>query len=103
MTTRHAIFAATALLLACIGSSAMAGQYWHRGHGGDWHATHHAIYELENGVALLEADPETDDGYKAPVITRARADVSRLRATLPRAEWRSASPCCYSRAPIYIR
>jgi hypothetical protein len=101
MTMRRAVFACTALLLA--GMPATAGQYWHSGHGGDWRATHYAIYQLENLIALLEADPAVDDGYKAPIITGARADILRLRATLPRPRWRWATPCCYSRRPIYIR
>ena len=48
-----------------------------------WRATRAAIYELENRIAFLEADPEIDDGYKAPIIVRARADICGLRATLP--------------------
>jgi hypothetical protein len=38
-----------------------------------------------------------------PIITRARADILRLRATLHPARWRWASPCCYGRRPIHIR
>ena len=62
-----------------------------------------AIDERENLIALLEANPETDDGYKAPIIDKARAEAWRLRATLPRPQWRWTNPCCYSRRPIYIR
>lgn len=102
MTPRHAIFGGAALLLVCSGAPAMAGQdgYWGHGH---WRAARHAIYDLENGIAFLEADPEIDDGYKAPVVSGNRADVSRLRATLPGAHWRWTRPCCYSRRAIYIR
>lgn len=90
-------------LLAGIGTPAGAEQYWHRGHDGQWREKHGAIYRLENLIALLEADPATDDGFKAPIISRARADIMRLRATLERPRWRWTTPCCYSRRPIYIR
>ncbi len=65
------------LLFACIGSPAIAWE----DENGDWLATHHAIYELENLIAFLEADPQTDDGYKAPIITKARAEIRRLQAS----------------------
>ncbi len=103
MTLRHAVFAGIALIVASGAAPAAAGQHRHGGHAGHWRATHQAIYELGNEIALLEADPEADDGYKAPVITGARADIRRLRATLRPAQWRWTSPCCYSRKPIYIR
>ena len=63
----------------------------------------HTIYELENMIAFLEADPQTDDGYKAPIIRKARAEIRRLQATLAPARWRWTTPCCYSRRPISIR
>ena len=100
------VAACTAGLVAGVGTPATAGEYWHSGYGshdGHWRATHRAIYKLENLIALLEADPATDDGYKAPIINRARADIRRLRATLDRAQWRWSTPCCYSHRPIHIR
>lgn len=100
------VVACTAALVASTGGPATAGQYWHSGYGshdGHWRETHRAIYRLENLIALLEADPATDDGFKAPIINRARADIRRLRATLDRAQWRWPTPCCYSRPPVYIR
>lgn len=103
MISRYAIFAGAAFLFACSGLSATAGEDEQWDHGGHRRATRHAIYELENVIAVLEADPQADEGYKAPVIGRARADVARLHATLPRPQWRWVSPCCYSRRPIYIR
>ena len=111
MTMRRTVFACTVVaftagLLACIGTPATAGQYWHNGHGshgGHWRATHRAIYKLENLIALLEADPKMDDGYKGTIITGARADIMRLRATLDRPRWRWPTSCCYSRKLIYIR
>ena len=105
MTRRRVVFACTILLLAVGISPAMAHQWhgWRWGHGGHWRVTHGAIYASENRIAFLEADPEIDDGYKVPIITRARADILRLRATLHPARWRWASPCCYGRRPIHIR
>lgn len=100
---RYGIFASSTFLLACIASPALAAEHWQRHHSADWRATHDAIYELENRIAFLEADPEMDDGYKAPLIGRARADIVRLRRGLRRAQWRWTSPCCYSRKPIYVR
>ncbi len=92
-----------ALLIAFGVAPAAAEPFWDGGYGEGWAATHAVIYELENRVAFLEADPEIDDGYKAPIIGKARAEILRLRATLPPAEWRWASPCCYGRRPIHIR
>ena len=93
MTIRRGFFAwsvvaCTAGFLAGTGAPAMAGQHGQGGHGGQWRETHRAIYKLENLIALLEADPSTDDGYKAPIISRARADIMRLRATLAPPRWR---------------
>jgi hypothetical protein len=111
MTMRRKVFAwivvtCTVGLVAGIRTPATAGQYWSSdpgSHGGHWRETHRAIYRLENLIALLEADPATDDGFKAPIIIRARADIRRSRATLDRSRWRWTTPCCYSRRPIYIR
>lgn len=102
MTTKPAVFAWVALLLACSISPAPAGQH-RRGGFGHWRATHGAIYQLENRIAYLEADPEIDDDYKAPIIAAARAEIFRLRAALPPAHWRWVTPCCYGRRPIRIR
>jgi hypothetical protein len=101
MTTKPAVFACAVLLLASGVSPAPAGQGRH-GHG-HWRATRDAIYELENRIAFLEADPEIDDGYKAPIITAARGEIRRLHATLPPAQWRWTAPCCYGRRPVHIR
>ncbi len=103
MKTRYAIFACASLLLACAGVPAMAEEQAPAGHGAYWWATRAAIYRENNTIALLEADPEADDGYKAPVIAAGRAHIRRLNASLPRAQWRWATPCCYSRWPIHIR
>jgi hypothetical protein len=102
VTIRRALFPFAALLLAGIGSPATAG-HWRTHYAGDWWSTHEAIYDLENRIAFLEADPQTDDGYRAPIINRARAEIGRLRAALGPAQWQWTTPCCYSRRPIYIR
>ncbi|MDR3421696.1 MAG: hypothetical protein P4L80_10710 [Xanthobacteraceae bacterium] len=103
--TGRAKFAWIALFLAFGVSPAMAAEpSWDGGgYGEEWGATHAAIYELENRIAFLQADPEIDDGYKAPNVTAARTEILRLRASLPPADWRWASPCCYSRSSIRIR
>jgi hypothetical protein len=103
MTCKAAVLAGMALVLAGGASPATTKEFWRHGHGGHWRATHAAIYALENRIAYLEADPEIDDGYKAPIIVNARADVVQLRATLRTAHWRWETPCCYSRRPIHIR
>jgi hypothetical protein len=100
VTIRRALFLFTALVLAAGASPATAG-HW-RAHYADWWSIHQAIYERENRIALLEANPETDDGYRAPIITRARAEIWRLHAALGPAQWQWTTPCCYSRPPIYI-
>ena len=97
---RRALFPLAALLVASLDSPATAG-HW-RTYYVDWWATHQAIYALNNRIAFLEADPETDDGYRAPIISRTRADIRRLHATLGPAQWQWTTPCCYSRPPIYI-
>lgn len=104
MTAKRALFPCLALLLAAgIGSPAAAGDDRRAADTDDWRAIHRQIYELENRIAFLQADPETDDGYRAPIIARARAEIARLRATLGPARWRWPSPCCYDRKPIVIR
>ena len=103
MTCKSAVFAGLALAAALGAPSASAHEFWRHGHSSYWRETHAAIYGLENRIAFLEADPEIDDGYKAPIILNARADVVVLRATLRPAHWRWATPCCYGRRPIRIR
>lgn len=103
MTCRAGAFAGVALVLAWASSPAAAHELWRHDHGRHWHASRAAMYELGNRIAFLEADPEIDDGYKAPIIVKARADINELRSTLHPAHWRWANPCCYSRRPIRIR
>lgn len=103
MPTKGAVFACSFFLIAGLMTPAAAGEYRHARQRVDWHATHDAIYQSENRIAFLEANPEIDDGYKAPIIPRARREIRRLRAELPPAHWRWVVPCCYSRRPMYIR
>ena len=76
MTIRFAIFACAVVSLACLGSPAEAGQHWQWNHG-HWRATYETIYQLQNEIALLEADPAVDDGYKAPIISRSSRRCSK--------------------------
>ena len=103
MTCKAAVLTGLALFAVLGASPASADEAWWPGHSDHWRTTHAAIYAIENRIAFLEADPEIDDGYKAPIIVKDRADIRELRATLHPAHWRWASPCCYSRRPIHIR
>jgi hypothetical protein len=94
----------TALALACGLSPALAdGWSWHAADSDRWHAVRHDIYELENQIASLEADPQMDDGFRAPMIASARRQIRWLQAKIAPAYWRWTDPCCYSRRPIHIR
>lgn len=100
------IIPCAALLLALAASPAMASELLYKAPAVGvvgWRAIRDAIYQRENTIAYLEADPQTDDGYKAPIIARARAEIRHLQAMLPPPQWRWTTPCCYSRRPIYIR
>jgi hypothetical protein len=99
MSLRRGLLLCMVLVFAGIASPVVAGP----DEFGDWDRTRQAIYDLENMIAFLEADPQTDDGYKAPIIRKARAEIRRLQATLAPAQWRWTTPCCYSRPPITIR
>jgi len=68
-----------------------------------WLQAHRAIYYKHNGIAFLEANPDVDDSFKGPAITRLHHKILRIRAKIgPRwPVW--PIPCCYSRKPIYIR
>jgi hypothetical protein len=104
--TMRSLIPCAALLLALAASPAVAGELLYKAPAVavvGWRAIRDAIYERENRIAYLEADPETDDGYKAPIIERTRAEIRHLQAMRPPAQWRWTTPCCYSRRPIYIR
>ena len=66
MAIRFAILACAVASLTGSALPAEAGEPWHQGYG-YWEATHEALYRLEHNIALLQADPAVDDGYKAPV------------------------------------
>ena len=103
MTKSRIALALTVLLLAATASPAMAYEWLRYPHSPQWHVVHRGIYELNNRIAFLEANPDIDEGYKGPIIRRSRADILRLRAALYPADWRWATPCCYGRRPIRIR
>jgi hypothetical protein len=102
MKMRRCYFPFVALLLACMVSPVAAGQdnpaaaicY---GCGSD------TIYGLTNLIAYLEANPDVDDGFKGPIVNKARAKIRRLRAALVPLPSVTVTPCCYSRKPLYIR
>ena len=102
-------------VLAFIGAAApaRAGQSWPCYDTPEWCARD-AIYRQFKLIARLEANPDIDDGIKAPLITAARAEIDRLRTTItspPPRDWATiaspprawATPCCYARRPLYIR
>jgi hypothetical protein len=106
MKRAHAMFSCFAVLFAGIASPAAAGDYALKAAAFESDAglaVHAAIYDATNLIARLEANPRTDDGYRAPIIERARSDIRKLHTLLPSAQWRWTNPCCYSRRPIYIR
>lgn len=88
--------------LAGIAAPATAGEF-RQSYDQCYRCTRDAIYELVNDIALAEANPDVDDGIKGPQITADRAEIHRSRATLGPPLRRYATPCCYSRRPLYIR
>jgi len=62
-----------------------------------------AIYADLSLIARLEANPDIDEGIKAPQIVAARADIHRLRAILGPAVDMRPEPCCYARPRLVIR
>lgn len=112
MTMRLRLSLSAILVLICIASPAVAGEFWY-GYGRNvcgallddacYRHAQHVIHRKEDLIAYLEADPDVDDGFKAPVIVRARAKIHRLRAAVGIRHIIWPTPCCYSRKPIYIR
>ena len=92
---------------------ARAGDFWGCSDTPYW-CTRDAIYAQFRRIARLEADPDIDEAVKGPLITAARAEIHRLRATIteppPRA-WATIgtplpqrpAPCCYTRKSLYLR
>ena len=62
-----------------------------------------AIYADSSLIARQEANPDIDEGIKAPPIVAARADIHRWRAILGPAVDMRPEPCCYSRPRLVIR
>jgi len=91
------------VVVICAVTPAMAAERHYVPDTDEWFATRHAIEERHEAIAFLEANPQTDDGYKAPIISMAHREMWRLHAELERPQWRYVTPCCYSRPPIHIR
>jgi hypothetical protein len=102
VTKRRLLLLSLFLVAVSAASPARAGEFWHC-YDTDYWCTRDAIYERFNLIARLEANPDVDDGVKGPVITGARAQIHRLRATLGPPERPWPTPCCYARKPLYIR
>jgi hypothetical protein len=94
-------------------TAARAGEFWGCSDTPYW-CTRDAIYAQFKLIARLEADPDIDEAVKGPLITAARAEIHRLRATIgepPPHEWttigspfhQALTPCCYTRKPLYLR
>jgi hypothetical protein len=92
---------------------ARAGDYWGCSDTVYWCARD-AIYVQFKLIARLEADPDVDEAVKGPLITAARAEIHRLRATIgepPPHAWATIgtplregpAPCCYTRKSLYLR
>jgi hypothetical protein len=95
--------AAGAILMVGAVSQATAAERRYVPDTYEWVVTRKAIERQHEVIALMEANPDTDDGYKAPIITRAHREMWRLHAKLERPQWRYVTPCCYSRPPVHIR
>ncbi len=104
MAGKPVVMACAALLLMAGAAPATAQDYWYGywRHSPQWRTVHGAIYELDNRIAYLQANPEIDEAYKAPIIAGARANSQGLNATLRPAPWEWPTPCCYGRRPIHI-
>jgi hypothetical protein len=104
MMVRCMVVAFGALFLVFSAAPAPAQDYWYGywHHSPRWRDVNDAIYQINNRIAYLEADPQIDEAYKGRIISRARRDIRRLNATLSPARWEWPSPCCYGRRPIRI-
>jgi hypothetical protein len=101
------------LAFAFAAAPARAGDSWGCTDTVYW-CTRDAIYAQFRLIARLEADPDVDEGVKGPLITAARAEIHRLRATIsdpPPHAWATIgtplregpAPCCYTRKSLYLR
>jgi hypothetical protein len=92
---------------------ARAGDFWDCSDTAYW-CTRDAIYAQFRRIARLEANPDVDEAVKGPLITAARAEIHRLRATItepPPHAWATIGTplregpwtCCYTRKPLHLR
>ena len=92
---------------------ARAGDSWSCSDTAYW-CTRDAIYEQFKLISRLETDPDVDEAVKGPLITAARAEIHRLRATItepPPHAWATIAsplperpaPCFYTRKSLYLR
>ena len=105
MRIDRVVLLSSGFLLAVGVLPAAAGNDWplHQHHDRHWHNVHHTIYELQNRIALLEANPEiVDDPAKGPSISADRAAIRCLDATLEPPRWPWAVACCYTLKPIRL-
>ena len=102
-----------AFAFAAAPTAARAGEFWGCSDTPYW-CTRDAIYAQFKLIARLEADPDVDEAVKGPLITAARAEIHRLRATItepPPHAWATIgtplregpAPCCYTRKSLYLR
>jgi hypothetical protein len=102
-----------AFAFAAAPALARAGDWWGCSDTAYW-CTRDAIYAQFKLIARLEADPDVDEGVKGPMITSARAEIHRLRATIsdpPPHAWATIgtplregpAPCCYTRKSLHLR
>jgi hypothetical protein len=101
------------LVFALAAAPARAGDSWGCNDTAYW-CTRDAIYAQFKLIARLEANPDVDEAVKGPLISAARAEIHRLRATIsepPPHAWATIGtplperpvPCCYARKPLYFR
>jgi hypothetical protein len=101
------------LVFGFAAAPARAGGFWACNDTAYW-CTRDAIYRQVKLIARLEADPDIDEAVKGPLITAARAEIHRLRATIsgpPPRGWATIAsplperpaPCCYTRKQLYLR
>src|ERR1700719_5375995 len=102
-----------AFAFAAAPAPARAGEFWSCSDTSYW-CTRDAIYAQFRRIARLEADPDVDEAVKGPLITAARTEIRRLRATItepPPHAWATIGTplregpwtCCYTRKSLYLR
>ena len=102
MATGRLLSLCALLTIGAITSPAWAGDAPQAPDNCYW-CTRDAIYQRNELIALLEANPDVDEAVKGPQITAARAEIRALQKTLGPPQWDWATPCCYTRKAINIR